>query len=98
MPDGQKIDGIRVLPGSVQEYPSGVPSILALEVERLDEGVQPARDRIQDRRDRRLGNPLAQHHLDLSLFPVELRRAKRALRATEQEASGSRGGPGIPRP
>src|SRR5262249_32810883 len=68
---------------SVQAYPSSPPSFLGFEAARLDEGVQRARRDLQDLGDRRLGTPLAQQHLNLALFPIELRRAEGALRATE---------------
>jgi hypothetical protein len=34
MPDGQKTDGFRVQPRSVQEYPSGLPSFLVFDAAR----------------------------------------------------------------
>jgi hypothetical protein len=85
------MDVISVPPRSVPEHLSCLPTFLGFEAARSDEGVQRAGGDLQDLGDRRLGNPLAQQHLDLALFPVELRRADGALRATEQAAPGSRG-------
>jgi hypothetical protein len=48
-----------------------VPPSLGFEARRSDEGVQRTRGDIQDLGDRRLGDFLAQQHLDLAYFPIE---------------------------